>query len=55
LGGWLLLLQLGAPNSNLEAKFAALEGGSDVDDELSRMKLALGERKPIGQLPEGRS
>ncbi len=49
------MVQLAAPNGNLEAKFKALEGGNDVDDELSRMKLSLGERKPIRQLPEGRS
>ncbi len=40
--------QLVAPD-NLESKFAALEG-SNVDDELSKMKAQLGVgKKPIGQ------
>lgn len=49
------LAPIGSGGGSLEAKFKALEGGSDVDDELQRMKAALGERKPIAQLPEGRS
>lgn len=45
-------MQLVAPD-NLESKFLALEG-SDVDDELSKMKAQLAASKPVAQLPEGR-
>ena len=49
-------LQLVAPD-NLESKFRALEGDA-VDDELSRMKAALGSGSsrsgPMRELPEGR-
>ena len=49
----LLALQLVAP-SDLEAKFAALEG-SDVDDELNKMKAQLGVgRKPAAQVRPAR-
>lgn len=42
-------MQLTAPDS-LESKFAALEG-SDVDDELSKMKASLGaSKKPVAQV-----
>ncbi|KAL4434394.1 hypothetical protein ABPG75_000835 [Micractinium tetrahymenae] len=41
-----------APDS-VESKFRALEG-SDVDDELSKMKAQLGSGKPKGELPPGR-
>jgi hypothetical protein len=34
-------LQLAAPSDNIESKFRALEG-SDVDDELSKMKASIG-------------
>ncbi|KAI7839719.1 hypothetical protein COHA_006523 [Chlorella ohadii] len=39
--------------SDVEAKFRELEG-SNVDDELSKMKAALGSGKVAGQLPPGR-
>jgi phage shock protein A len=39
---------------NLESKFAALESGSDVDDELAQMKAMMsGSPAPIGALPQG--
>lgn len=40
--------QLVAPD-NLESKFLALEG-SDVDDELSKMKAQLAASKPVAQV-----
>lgn len=40
--------QLVAP-SDVEAKFRALEG-SDVDDDLAKMKAALGSGKPKGEV-----
>ncbi|PRW58837.1 putative membrane-associated 30 kDa chloroplastic [Chlorella sorokiniana] len=39
--------------SDVESKFRALEG-SDVDDDLAKMKAALGSGKVAGQLPPGR-
>ena len=39
---------------NLESQFAALESGSDVDDELAAMKAqVLGGSTPAGSLPAG--
>ncbi len=38
---------------DLESKFAALEAGSDVDDELEQMKAMLSGSKPTAALPQG--
>lgn len=43
-----MLMQLVAP-SDVESKFRALEG-SDVDDDLAKMKAALGSGKVAGQV-----
>jgi len=37
-----------------ESRWAALEGGSDVDDELAQMRLQMsGGSEPAAALPEG--
>jgi len=40
-------------SSDLEQQFAQLEGGSDVDEELSAMKAQLSGSSSKGELPEG--
>jgi phage shock protein A len=39
--------------SDLESKFAALESGSDVDDELAQMKAMMSGSQPVAALPQG--
>jgi phage shock protein A len=38
---------------DLESKFAALQSGSDVDDELAQMKAMMGGSQPVAALPQG--
>jgi phage shock protein A len=38
---------------DLESKFAALQSGSDVDDELAQMKAMMSGSQPVAALPQG--